>query len=273
MKRIAIIVAAMAAIGTPALAADMAVKAPPAPLPEPVATWTGFYVGVNVGWDWQRVKTDYQGIVPGDIFASGIAAGALPASLSQNANGVLGGATLGYNVQSGSFVYGIEGDVMGMNLSATNTITTSGILFFPTLTTATTTTTDWLATVRARVGMLVMPRALLYATGGAAIGHVKGSASITPSGTSTCANNFFCSVGSGSDTQVGWAAGAGAEYMLAAHWTVKIEYLHYDLGNFRYTINEASTFPTFVPFAGTPNVGVNTKVSGDVVRAGVNLKF
>ncbi len=260
-------------LALPAMAADLPMKAPPAP-PAPVTTWTGPYVGVNVGWAWQNADTTYQGINPTDIFATGIAAGALPAAMSQNASGVVGGVTLGYNLQSGSFVYGVEGDIMGTDLSATSTLTTSGILFNPTLTTVTTTSTDWLATVRGRVGMLVTPQALLYATGGLAIGHVAGSASITPNSPgSTCATNFYCSTGSGSATNLGWTAGVGGEYMFAPHWTAKIEYLHYDLGSFSYTINEASTFPTFLPFAGSPNVNVKTNVSGDIVRGGVNLKF
>jgi outer membrane immunogenic protein len=41
-----------------AIAADMAVKAPPPPLVEPGFNWTGFYVGLNVGGDWGRSRTD-----------------------------------------------------------------------------------------------------------------------------------------------------------------------------------------------------------------------
>ena len=52
----AISVAAL--IGTPAFAADMAVKAPP-PAPAPVYSWTGWYVGVNAGASFGNVKTDF----------------------------------------------------------------------------------------------------------------------------------------------------------------------------------------------------------------------
>jgi outer membrane immunogenic protein len=273
MKKLLLAIAAIVApITTPSLAADMPLKAPPAPLAAPMS-WTGLYIGVNVGWAWQRASTTYQSINPNTpIFANAIAAGALPAAMSQNADGVLGGGTLGYNLQSGALVYGIEADIMATNLSATSTLTTSGILFNPILTTTTTTTTDWLGTVRARLGMLVTPQTLLYATGGAAFGQVKGSTSITPGGGATCTINFFCSVGSGSATKGGWAAGVGGEYMLAAHWTAKIEYLHYDLGTFSYTANEAAG-GAFLASDGTPNVGVNSRISGDIVRGGVNFKF
>jgi opacity protein-like surface antigen len=58
MKKLATAIAAIALIGTPALAADIAVKAPP-PAPAPVYNWTGFYVGGNVGASFGHAKTDY----------------------------------------------------------------------------------------------------------------------------------------------------------------------------------------------------------------------
>lgn len=57
MKRLATAIAAIALIGTPAFAADMAVKAPPAPAP--VYNWTGWYTGVNAGASFGNVKTDF----------------------------------------------------------------------------------------------------------------------------------------------------------------------------------------------------------------------
>ena len=55
MKKLATAIAAIALIGTPAFAADMAVKAPP-PAPAPVHSWTGWYVGGNVGYSWGRSR-------------------------------------------------------------------------------------------------------------------------------------------------------------------------------------------------------------------------
>jgi len=53
---------------------------------------------------------------------------------------------------------------------------------------------------------------------------------------------------------------------------VKVEYLHYDLGRVSYIAGEAS--PAFPLIAvGTPNLIVNTRVSGDIGRVGVNYKF
>jgi outer membrane immunogenic protein len=61
MKKLAIAIAAIALVGTPAFAADMAVKAPPPPPPAPVYNWTGWYAGVNLGASFGRVKTDING--------------------------------------------------------------------------------------------------------------------------------------------------------------------------------------------------------------------
>jgi outer membrane immunogenic protein len=260
----------------PVVAADMPLKAPPPAAP--VANWTGVYVGANLGGAWQRADTSLGPAAGGFVNNSSFTFGALPSASSQDSSGILGGITLGYNVQRGALVYGIEGDAMGAHLSATSTAN-SAILAFPLLATSTTTETDWLATVRGRLGWLVSPDTLLYGTGGVAFGGTKGSTSITPttppppSAPSTCATNAFCSTGSASGTQTGWAAGVGAERRFWGSWSAKIEYLHYDLGSFAYTANEASTAPAFAAAAGTPNVNVNTHVSGDIVRAGVNFHF
>jgi outer membrane immunogenic protein len=55
MKRLTLCVGAVVAlIGTPALAADLAAKAPPPTVVAPVPSWTGFYVGGNVGGAWSK---------------------------------------------------------------------------------------------------------------------------------------------------------------------------------------------------------------------------
>jgi outer membrane immunogenic protein len=100
-----------------------------------------------------------------------------------------------------------------------------GPLGAPTLTfTAnTTTSTDWLATIRPRLGFAV-GSALFYATDGLAVTNEKVSQS-----------NMVDSLGtvlapSISETRFGWTVGGGIEYMLTPNWTIRAEYLHLDFG-------------------------------------------
>src|SRR5260370_5510006 len=58
MNKLATAIAAIALIGTPAFAADMAVKAPP-PAPAPVPSWTGFYGGIQFGGGWSDEAGNY----------------------------------------------------------------------------------------------------------------------------------------------------------------------------------------------------------------------
>ena len=78
------------------------------------------------------------------------------------------------------------------------------------------TSNSWLATVRGRVGY-AFDRFLPYITGGLAVGNIKAS---QPGFTG------------GDDTNAGWTAGGGLEFVIAGNWTAKAEYLYVDLGKF-----------------------------------------
>jgi len=112
MKRTLIIVAALATlIGTPALAADMALKAPPPPPPAP--SWTGFYIGVHAGGGWNRgnLRADY---LPFPTF------GVNPTLATSTGSGALGGGQVGYNWQAGpNWVVGVEGDISKTGINST----------------------------------------------------------------------------------------------------------------------------------------------------------
>ena len=88
MKKIALAVMATL-LGSPAWAADMAVKAPP--LTSPIWSWTGFYVGGNVGYSWGRAPTDVAFIQN----STGVTFATVPNT--PQLNGALGGVQAGYN--------------------------------------------------------------------------------------------------------------------------------------------------------------------------------
>ena len=177
MKRKLLGIAAIAAlIGTPALAADMPVKAPPAP----ASSWTGFYVGGEAGYGWEDQAVNQ---VPNDPAAAMLFSGAIgfaaeqpiPGSYKVDRTGAVGGFEAGYNWQSGSnWVWGLETDFnfSGINGQASGTSVIQGP---PAATFLQTTTsqqnTDWYGTVRGRFGYIATPTLLLFGTGGLAYGR------------------------------------------------------------------------------------------------------
>src|ERR1044072_7814788 len=103
--------AALAAMSSPSLAADIVTKAPRAAPVEYVApySWSGAYVGVNGGWVNQQKDVSIYGL--DNVGNLAIANAIVPTGLSTGGNGWLGGATLGYNWQFGHVVAGAEFDL------------------------------------------------------------------------------------------------------------------------------------------------------------------
>src|SRR5689334_15544757 len=150
--------AALIATSTFASAADMAVKARPAPIPVEVWNWTGFYIGAHVGAGWGETESTLTSF-------SAAGAGVLPVNIpfSQNSrSGFLGGGQIGYNWQSGWAVFGVQADIAGTDIKGT---TPCGVIvnFL-----SCTSKTDWLATVTGRLGAVVLDRGLVYVKGGGA---------------------------------------------------------------------------------------------------------
>jgi outer membrane immunogenic protein len=180
MRKVLGLVGATLLLAGPALAADLgrppAYKA--APL-APVFSWTGLYIGVHGGYGW----SDSQGL---------------------DLKGGFGGGQIGYNYQINNFVWGIEGDIAGGEISQNEPF---GVPFVKV-------SFDTLASLRGRLG-IAYGNALFYGTAGGGWGHFKISA-----------------LGVSESTWLsGWTAGAGIEYAFLPNLSVKIEYLHYGFGS------------------------------------------
>jgi outer membrane immunogenic protein len=126
---------------------------------------------------------------------------------------------------------------------------------------------SYLGTLRGRLGLLVTPTWLDYVSGSLAYGGVKASDTLVQTGT-----NGFVGTGSGSlsGTRAGWALGGGLEWMVAPRWSVKAEYLHYDLGTSSFNNAPTSAFfltPVYQTLASFAHF------QGDLVRAGINYRF
>jgi outer membrane immunogenic protein len=254
VNKLVVVLSALAAtLGTPALAADMPLKAPP-----PVWSWAGWYVGGNLGGTWAHASDTVN-------FAPAAAAGPAGASLglpALNAGTFMGGAQVGYNWQVGHVVYGLEASADGHNWNASQTLTAFalGTLFVPGDTFSV--QSNWHANFLGRLGYAWGPT-LLYATGGLALTGVNVSSSLVVFGRDPA------TAGSSYQTVAGGTLGAGIEYAFAQKWSAGLEG--------RYTWYGTPTFNTGVVSLGFPvvfdpvtqNVGLNT---GEVL-AKINYHF
>ncbi|HLH98351.1 MAG TPA: outer membrane protein [Xanthobacteraceae bacterium] len=224
------------AVAPGAQAADMLVKAPLAPV---APSWTGWYIGAHAGAAWQNMSAAniYGGSEQNHVDGSSF----------------IGGGQLGYNWQHGSSVFGIEADISG--LSNGPSWHAGG-----TLAKSVSTSTNWLSTIRGRMGLAVADT-MVYATGGVAFGGVKNSQHVCSSPSHT-----FCTK-SESTTRVGWTIGGGVEHMWDAHWTIGLEGLFVDLGESKVSNPD--------PFAGSDNALKNTTFRNQLVigRFKLNYKF
>jgi outer membrane immunogenic protein len=262
---------AMSSVG--ALAADL----PPPPPPAPIFTWTGLYVGGNVGWHWgsDSITTASNSIgFPPPINARVDAL--TPTALKPQ--GAMGGFQMGYNWQINNFVVGLEGDANWLGGTA------SRHLVFPFATNAANpaigslmdnaVSSRFIGTIRPRVGFSV-DRLLLYATAGGAFGSIKTSDSFCNVG---CVPNIGNSTSaSGIATKVGWTAGAGAEWAISNSWSIKAEYLYVNLGSFNNSIPGSANCERFFNSRGFPspncNIGVSNKYTDNIAHVGVNYHF
>lgn len=217
----------------PALAADLPAPSLPPPVPPPIYNWTGIYLGINGGFG-----TGSSNWSDGPVGTTG----SFPIS------GYLIGGTVGFNYQIGQYVFGIEGDGDWTNLQGSSGSTCGAISAVVPPPDGCQTQSQWLATVRGRVGY-AFDRILLYGTAGAAFGNIQ--TGLNPPST------FDSSV------EAGWTVGAGLEVAFAPNWTAKAEYLFVDLPNAACTTvgNCGGAAGSIVSF------------NENIVRAGVNFKF
>jgi outer membrane immunogenic protein len=212
-KAVLIALALTTLVASPPFAADLSRPAPAykalPPPPAPIFTWTGFYLGGNLGGAWaQRDITDR---LYGLTWGSG----------SSNAV-FIGGGQAGFNYQFGGFVLGVEGDfdwAANSHNSAAIVVPAVGAGDLIQITS----NNRWIGTLAARFGV-AFNNVLLYGkAGGGWVGNNGFTATDLTTGTSITGFN--------NDTRSGWLAGAGTEWAFAHNWTVKFEYDYLGLGS------------------------------------------
>jgi outer membrane immunogenic protein len=273
MKKIALAALILAVSAAAASSADMTpapyyTKAPV--VVAPIYNWTGFYLGANAGGAWgnsdPRTSTVFNEF--GYFDATSVpAVNAVGGSQRINESGVTGGLTAGYNWQAGAAVVGIESDFNYFGPRGS----TSGSALYPCCAPAgftinSSTSSNWLITLRPRAGFLVTPAFLLYATGGLAVANVNAAFNFTDNNSEAAESAAI------SATRVGWTVGAGAEYALMNGWSIKGEYLHVDLGSSSVTSNNLTLFNG--AFAVPVNVFTHSiDWRSEIARVGLNYKF
>ena len=280
MKKLLTSFAAFTALTAAASAADLPRRAaPPVFVPVPVFTWTGFYLGFNAGYGFDAgTNSNVYGIPAGSLLNSPGTAGTLTLNRSNQSDGFVGGAQIGYNYQftpGNGLVVGIEADAQyadfgGQRRNATGNYTfvgATGNAFAapPAFVVPGQATLDYFGTVRGRVGY-AFDRALFYGTGGFAYGSGE-----------SAVNGL-----SSDDFRTGYAAGGGVEYALptdsflnffkSSAVTLKVEGLYVNLER-----NRTNASGIFAAGVNAPNGTVflaNQRAQEFVVvRAGLNYKF
>jgi outer membrane immunogenic protein len=212
-----------------------------APAVAPVMTysWTGCYIGGNVGAGSAHTRQNFAPPFAGALFSD------------SQGTGVIGGAQVGCDYQFDRVVIGAQGqfDFGRINSSAVEPL-------FPTFTSAA--QTKQIFTATGRVGYLATPAVLAYVKGGAAWAQtnlsVTGSVPVTFLSESATLNRS------------GWTVGGGAEWMFLPGWSVFAEYNYMDFGNglVQYVAGPNTR--------GAPNV-LDTKLTTETGLVGVNYKF
>ena len=197
-------------------------------------SWTGFYVGGHAGLASGRTQGDPDlGFGPPNLFSTDF-----------DMSGALYGGQVGFNWQTGSTVFGIEGSLSGSSLQGN---TTCAVLL------ECKRNLDWLAMVTGKVGY-AWGGSLLYAMGGVAWGDVDTDVSLAG-----------VSILNGGDTHVGWVAGFGFEHAISNSVSLRVEYAHVDLGKSDHDLGGTGGWKCCL----TDSVDLKM----DTIRLGVNFKF
>jgi len=244
-------------------------KAPPpvaAPAPIPVFSWTGCYVGAQVGWGWGRKDVNAADVFFSD---SGLVVVTEAGSSRIDTSGAVFGGQVGCDYQFGfgkgkapgyggggwNWVIGIQGMGLGTDINGFGHQPFSGD--FDDVVRV---KQDWLASVTGRLGVTVWdPRVLLYVKGGGAWTHDRWDISPVNSPDAQPTQN-----------RSGWTFGVGTEWAFAPNWSAWVEWDYYNFGT-------KTLFNADVPeFTGSPDFRRETwdaKQWINTITVGVNYRF
>jgi len=283
MKNLLIAGIALAVLAGSAVAKDLR---PVYSAPPPNFSWTGFYVGGNIGYGVSGQPSGALGSMTGNSTFDSFPGNFAPYGLNAHREGGIGGGQIGYNYQlTMPVVVGLEADFQGAALSNSSVTTFTGMLqnaigddgAIGTI--GGNQALSWFGTVRGRLGYTGLdPRMMPYLTGGLAYGKVNNSAttSFQHFGCLVGSSSAACAFGTANDNgvKVGWTLGGGAEWAPAAlpNWSFKVEYLYVELPGSNLTPSGTNTGPLSPFFIINTAVSANQAVTNNfhIVRVGAN---
>ena len=259
-----LLAAAIGLAASQAVAADLPRRAPPAalPPPPPPLTWTGCYIGANIGGVDRRLEAEFN-------FGS----------IDQNSWGFTGGGQIGcdYQFAGSPWVIGFRNMFNGTTGDKDITINRFGDPIFDGATVNL--KNQWFDALTARLGYAARPTWLLYLQGGAVWSKVE--ATITNFGNggnfgfNVCnQGGVTCDFGSASKTKTGWTVGGGVEWRFAPQWSAFLEGNYYDFGDRDRTLftNNLGLVHGIVPNCDF-GCSFSTKATAATVLVGVNWRW
>ncbi|MBR1152234.1 outer membrane protein [Bradyrhizobium sp. JYMT SZCCT0428] len=246
---------AAAAISLGSLSAAFAADLGPRPAYKamPIATvydWTGMYIGAHAGW--AGADRTFERTFVGNAVVSLV----INPGFSQHPNGFAGGGQIGFNRQTGNWVWGLEAELTGTTLRSSTTV---AVPTNPLLTQTYDVSIDWTASLTGRLGY-AWDRWLAYGKGGAAMMHE--TYALTAPGLVIPDSPYHRA----KVARLGWTVGAGIENAFHDNWSWKAEYNY-----MRFDGNDSITNA----LSGATITGVKsyTDVNLHLVKAGINYRF
>ena len=178
----------------------------PIVVPSNYFSWTGFYIGGHFGYGWGTSSSNAASSGAFDNATGGY---------EMDPSGWFGGATIGYNWQTDSIVFGVEADLgyLGAEDGKRNSVGFANTEY------------GGYGTLTGRLGY-TEDRWLLYAKGGVAFADIENTAGAVSSGL-----NDVTDYTKMHEVRAGWALGVGVEHAFQQDVSLKVEYLYMDFGD------------------------------------------
>jgi outer membrane immunogenic protein len=249
MKRILLSAALLAGLAGPAVAADVfgregSIKDEPSS--HEAFRWSGFYIGAHGGFGVGDANNDMTLSFEGDSFG-------LPA-IEDDLDGAIYGAHLGFNIQSGRIVFGVEASLAGSEIDGSGSSQIMGVAI------NSDTEVDLLGRLVGRLG-IASERTLFFVDGGLAYVDATTTTSITDGINSI-------KLGENDEASWGWTIGGGIEHALTDGWVARVNYAHYEFSG-----EKSSNEVSFDGEATGVTFSNDRDLTLDTITVGLSRKF